>query len=59
MTTLYPSKYSLVWTGTLNGVPMIMPNKMVGHSEEHLLDWVQHYVNSGWVVDTLEIEEIN
>jgi hypothetical protein len=52
------SKYQLVWSGSLNGVPSVMPNTMVSHDEESLYNWLNHYVNSGWVVDTLEVSEI-
>ena len=58
MTSL-KSNYQLTWTGTLNGVPMIMPNKMVSYDESSLYNWLNHYVKSGWIVDTLEVKEIN
>jgi len=59
MTTLYKTNYQLIWTGTLNGVPMVFPSTMVAHDEESLYKWVNHYVNSGWIVDTLEVTPIN
>lgn len=52
------TKYTLVWTGTLNGVPMSFPNRMAAPTEESLYAWLNHYVSQGWVVDTLEVSEV-